>query len=349
MSLEVNIEKKLDGFTLRAAFTAGNTSTALLGASGCGKSMTLRCIAGIVKPDRGRIVLDGRVLFDSDRHIDLPPQQRGVGLLFQNYALFPNMTVEQNILCGLKAEKDHAARRAACAEMLRAMRLEELAKRYPAQLSGGQQQRTALARILVGKPRILMLDEPFSALDSYLREEVEGEVGSLLASFAGTALLVTHNRDEAYRLCKEMIVLNEGQVLRAGSTKEVFADPQSIAAARLTGCKNILPCTPLSSHTVRLDGWDTTLRLAQPVPAGCTAVGIRAHDFTPCTADVPNAIPVKAVSTSENPFDWNLICTPPEGTAQLWWKVSKKSLCSAAPAAPQYLCAAPESIMPLQG
>ena len=109
MSLEVNIEKKLDGFTLRAAFTAGNTSTALLGASGCGKSMTLRCIAGIVKPDRGRIVLDGRVLFDSDRHIDLPPQQRGVGLLFQNYALFPNMTVEQNVLCGLKAEKDPAA------------------------------------------------------------------------------------------------------------------------------------------------------------------------------------------------------------------------------------------------
>ena len=201
MSLEINIEKKLDGFTLRAAFTAGNTSTALLGASGCGKSMTLRCIAGIVKPDRGRIVLDGRMLFDSAQHIDLPPQQRGVGLLFQNYALFPNMTVEQNILCGLKAEKDPAARRAACAEMLRAMRLEPLAKRYPAQLSGGQQQRAALARILVGKPRILMLDEPFSALDSYLREEVEGEVGSLLASFAGTALLVTHNRDEAYRLC----------------------------------------------------------------------------------------------------------------------------------------------------
>ena len=259
------------------------------------------------------------------------------------------MTVEQNVLCGLKAEKDPAARRAACAEMLRAMRLEPLAKRYPAQLSGGQQQRAALARILVGKPRILMLDEPFSALDSYLREEVEGEVGSLLANFAGTALLVTHNRDEAYRLCKEMIVLNEGQVLRTGSTKAVFADPQSIAAARLTGCKNILPCTPLDSHTVRLDGWNTTLRLAQPVPAGCTAVGIRAHDFTLCAADAPNAIPVKAVSTSENPFDWNLICTPPEGTAQLWWKVSKKSLSSAAPAAPQHLCAAPESIMPLKG
>ena len=349
MSLEVHIEKKLNGFTLRSDFTAGNTATAILGASGCGKSMTLRCIAGIVRPDEGRIVLDGRVLFDSAQGIDLPPQQRNVGLLFQNYALFPNMTVEQNILCALKKEKDPAARRAACAEALRAMRLEELAKRLPGALSGGQQQRAALARILAAKPRILMLDEPFSALDSYLREEVEGEVGSLLAGFAGTALLVTHNRDEAYRLCKEMIVLNEGQVLRAGTTKAVFADPQSIAAARLTGCKNILPCTPLDSHTVRLDGWDTTLRLVLPVPAGCTAVGIRAHDFTPCAADAPNAIPVKAVSTSENPFDWNLICTSPEGAAQLWWKVGKTSLSAAAPEPPQYLCAAPESIMPLKG
>ena len=349
MSLEVNVTKRFDGFTLHAAFTAGDTATALLGASGCGKSMTLRCIAGIVKPDKGRIVLDGRVLFDSEQHIDLPPQQRGAGLLFQNYALFPNMTVEQNILCGLKAEKDKATRKARCAEMLQAMRLESLAKRYPAQLSGGQQQRTALARILVGKPRILMLDEPFSALDSYLREEVEGEVGSLLANFAGTALLVTHNRDEAYRLCKEMIVLNEGQVLRAGRTKEVFADPQSVAAARLTGCKNILPCTRVGEHTVHLAGWEQLLTVALPVPEGCHAVGIRAHDFTPCAADAPNAIPVKAVSTSENPFDWNLICTSPEGAAQLWWKVGKTSLSAAAPEPPQYLCAAPESIMPLKG
>ena len=120
--------------------------------------------------------------------------------------------------------------------MLRALRLEELASRRPAELSGGQQQRTAQARILVGKPKILMLDEPFSALDSYLREEVEGEVGSLLAGFAGTALLVTHNRDEAYRLCRDMIVMDGGQVLRTGTTKEVFADPGSSSAARLTGC-----------------------------------------------------------------------------------------------------------------
>ena len=345
MSLEVCIEKKLNGFTLRSAFTAGNTATALLGASGCGKSMTLRCIAGIVKPDAGRIVLDGRVLFDSEQHIDLPPQQRGVGLLFQNYALFPNMTVEQNILCGLKAEKDKAARKARCEEMLRAMRLEELAGRRPAQLSGGQQQRTALARILVGRPKILMLDEPFSALDSYLREEVEGEVGSLLAGFAGTALLVTHNRDEAYRLCPDMVVMDKGRVLRTGATKAVFADPGSTAAARLTGCKNILPCTRVDAHTVRLAAGEL-LTTALPVPEHCTAVGIRAHDFAPCAAGAQNALPVKAVSTSENPFDWNLILRLPGGT-RLWWKVSKATLAAAEPAVPAYLAAPPESIMPL--
>ena len=347
MSLEVNIEKKLDGFILRSEFSAGDTATALLGASGCGKSMTLRCIAGIVKPDSGRIVLDGQVLFDSEQHIDLPPQQRGAGLLFQNYALFPNMTVEQNILCGLKTEKDPAARRAACAEMLRAMRLEKLARRYPAQLSGGQQQRTALARILVGNPRILMLDEPFSALDSYLREEVEGEVGSLLSGFDGTALLVTHNRDEAYRLCPEMVVLDSGRVLRTGHTRDVFADPRSVTAARLTGCKNILPCTRVDAHTVRLPGWNAPLQLALPVPKNCTAVGIRAHDFAPCSPDALNALPVKPLSSSENPFDWNFICTAPDHDTRLWWKVSKLTLSSPAPALPAFLCAAPESIMPL--
>ena len=347
MSLEVNITKKLDGFTLHANFAARSTATAILGASGCGKSMTLRCIAGIVKPDAGRIVLDGRVLFDSAQHIDLPPQQRGVGLLFQNYALFPNMTVEQNILCGLKAEKDKAARKARCAEMLQAMRLESLAKRYPAQLSGGQQQRTALARILVGRPKILMLDEPFSALDSYLREEMEGEVGSLLAGFGGTALLVTHNRDEAYRLCRDMIVMDGGQVLRTGGTKEVFADPQSTTAARLTGCKNILSCTRVDAHTVRLTGWDAPLHLAAEVPETCTAVGIRAHDFAPCAPAAPNALPVQLNSTSENPFDWNLIFTAPDGTTRLWWKVSKTNLTAASPEAPAFLGTAPQNIMPL--
>ena len=345
MSLEVEIEKCFAGFTLRAQFTARDTATAILGASGCGKSMTLRCIAGIVKPDKGRIVLDGVPLIDSEKKIDLPPQKRGVGLLFQNYALFPNMTVEQNILCGLHAEPDRAKRRAACAEMIRALRLEGLEKRLPAALSGGQQQRVALARILAAKPKILMLDEPFSALDSYLREQVEGEVGALLAAFQGPALLVTHNRDEAYRLCREMIVMDGGRVLRAGETKAVFADPRSCTAARLTGCKNILPCVKAGPRSVRLAGWEAELHLAAEVPEAVCAVGIRAHDFVPCAAGAPNALPVRVVSSGENPFDWNLICTAPGGEGRLWWKVSKATLASPEPETPQYLTVRPESVM----
>ncbi len=347
MSLEVTIAKRFEGFTLHADFAAGNTAAAILGASGCGKSMTLRCIAGVVKPDSGRIVLDGRVLFDSEKGIDLPPQQRNVGLLFQNYALFPNMTVEQNILCALKKEKDPAARKAACGSALRAMRLEELAHRLPSELSGGQQQRAALARLLAGRPRILMLDEPFSALDSYLREEVEGEVGSLFSNFDGTALLVTHDRNEAYRLCREMIVMDSGEVLRAGTTKEVFADPRRLTAARLTGCKNILPCVRVDEHHVRLTGWERELTVALPVPEGCCAVGIRAHDFAPEAADGENRMPVQVGASSENPFDWNMICTAADDAGKLWWKVSKTTLSSPPPQAPAYLRVAPENIMPL--
>ena len=225
MSLEVNITKKLDGFTLHANFAARSTATAILGASGCGKSMTLRCIAGIVKPDAGRIVLDGRVLFDSAQHIDLPPQQRGVGLLFQNYALFPNMTVEQNILCGLKTEKDPAARRVDCAEMLRAMRLETLAKRYPAQLSGGQQQRVAIARALAMQPSIMLFDEPTSALDP----EMVGEVLDVMVKLAEegmTMVCVTHEMGFARTVADRLIFMDQGQIVEMGKPEMLFTAPR---------------------------------------------------------------------------------------------------------------------------
>ena len=178
MSLEVNIKKRLGGFTLDVAFSAGDGVLALLGASGCGKSMTLRCIAGIERPDEGRIVLGDRVLFDSAQKINLPPQKRRVGLLFQNYALFPTMTVEQKIAASL-SKKD----RGQVAEYIRRFRLEGLERRLPDQLSGGQQQRTALARILVSRPELLMLEQPFSALDEDLRDELQMQMNKLLHTF----------------------------------------------------------------------------------------------------------------------------------------------------------------------
>ena len=191
MSLYVDIEKRLGAFRLKSKFEVADETLALLGASGCGKSMTLKCIAGIVTPDRGRIVLNGRVLFDSEKKIDLTPQQRRVGYLFQQYALFPNMTVEQNILCGIRAGS-RSEKRSLAAEKLRMFRLEGLEKKYPAQLSGGQQQRVALARILCSEPQAILLDEPFSALDSYLKWNLELELSDLLAGFHGPILWVSH-------------------------------------------------------------------------------------------------------------------------------------------------------------
>ena len=205
MSLDVKITKRFDGFTLRTEFTAGNTTAAILGASGCGKSMTLRCIAGIIRPDSGRIVLDGRVLFDSEQGIDLPPQQRNVGLLFQNYALFPNMTVEQNILCAVKKEKDPAARKAACAEALRAMRLEELAHRLPSELSGGQQQRVAIARVLAAEPSIILADEPTGNLDSSSGAEIMGIIKGLHQA-GNTIVLITHDSSVAGQAQRKVYV-----------------------------------------------------------------------------------------------------------------------------------------------
>ena len=188
MSLLVDIEKRLGNFMLRSKFEASSGTMALLGASGCGKSVTLRCIAGIMTPDSGRIVLDGETLFDSEKHIDLTPQQRRVGYLFQQYALFPNMTAAQNIFCGIRTGS-RAEKKETFAALLRTFRLEGLEKKLPAQLSGGQ-QRVALARILASEPQAILLDEPFSALDSYLKWELE--LGELLGAFDGPILWVSH-------------------------------------------------------------------------------------------------------------------------------------------------------------
>ena len=192
--LTVDIKKKLDNFILDVQFETDREILALLGASGCGKSMTLKCIAGIAKPDEGRIVLNGRVLFDSDKGINLSPQKRRVGYLFQQYALFPNMTVEKNIAAGCM-EKNRERKKALVSEKIEKMHLSGLEHKYPSQLSGGQQQRVALARILINDPELLLLDEPFSALDSFLKWQLEMELSDDLKEFGRGALFVSHSKD----------------------------------------------------------------------------------------------------------------------------------------------------------
>lgn len=299
MALFVDIEKKLGDFHLKVQFEAGDETLALLGASGCGKSLTLRCIAGIETPDRGRIVLDGATLFDSEKHINLPPQQRHTGLLFQNYALFPNMSVEQNIRAGARRERDAARREKTVAGIMEAFGLRELAHHYPRQLSGGQQQRTALARILVSDPGILLLDEPFSALDSHLRYQLEQEVRQVIDRFGKTVLLVSHDRHEVYRMADSIAIMNRGRVEAMGKKEAVYADPQTVTGARLTGCKNISRARVLDSTHVEALDWGITLTV--PVHnRTVTAVGIRSHTIGHGPGE--NTLSCTVASAADNPF-----------------------------------------------
>lgn len=325
--LEAEINRKLKNFELNVRFSAGKGCMGILGPSGCGKSMTLKAIAGIVTPDRGKILLSGtggeRVLYDSDKKINEKPQKRRVGYLFQNYALFPNMTVEENIGAGLRGK---AESREKIGEMTERFRLTGLEKHYPRQLSGGQQQRVALARILAYEPEVLLLDEPFSAMDAYLKEGLRLELARVLESYEGIAVLVTHDRDEAYQLCDRLLMMDKGNVLLEGMTRELFANPVTVQAARLTGCKNISRIERLGKHKVRALDWNgLELATELPVTPDITAIGIRAHDFFPFSAEgglvsekAENIIPVNNPVISEMPFEWYV--TLDNG---LWWKTGK--------------------------
>ena len=312
MRLEVDIHKNFGNFQLDASFcTQSGAVTGLLGASGCGKSLTLKCIAGIEKPDRGRIVLDGRVLFDSEQKINLPPQQRRVGYLFQNYALFPNMTVEQNIAVGVK---DKTARKETVKQLISSFYLEGQERKYPRQLSGGQQQRVALARILASRPEVLLLDEPFSALDSYLKWQVELELADLLSAFDGPVLFVTHNRDEVQRLCQQVCVLDNGASQAMMPVHELFEAPRTLSACLLSGCKNVSRAKATADGMVEALDWGVTLNPGQPLPEGLTHIGVRAHYIRPVNGPGPNTLPCKVERVVENVFSTVVMLSTPGGS-----------------------------------
>ncbi len=237
MPLEVQLAKRLPEYTLDVAFTAGDEPLAILGPSGAGKTMLLRCVAGLEHPDRGSIALGGRVLLDTERHVHVAARDRRVGLLFQHYALFPHRTVAENIAFGLRSLSDEERERRVQSHMERA-HIAVLGNRYPRQLSGGEQQRAALARALSIEPDALLLDEPLSALDTHLRAQMEALLQETFAAYRRPALLVTHNVEEAYRLGREMLVLSRGRVAAFGPREEVLRRPPSLEVARLTGCKN---------------------------------------------------------------------------------------------------------------
>ena len=212
MYLEVDIYKKLNEFDLDVHFKINEICLGVMGPSGSGKSMTLKCIAGIETPDSGRIVLDGRVLYDSEKHINLAPQERNIGYMFQNYALFPNMTVYDNVAASLVARKfDKNTIHDSVIQLMKDLHIEGSEKRYPRQLSGGQKQRVALARLLIYNAEVILLDEPFSAMDEDLKGELLKEMKIRLDAYHRPVVFVSHNKDEIKALSHEIYIIKKGR------------------------------------------------------------------------------------------------------------------------------------------
>ena len=315
--LKVDIQKELKEFNLEMDFELKQGCLGILGPSGCGKSMTLKSIAGIVDPDSGLISLntgEETVYYDSNKKTNLKPQKRNVGYLFQNYALFPNMTVEENVAVGLGENQDKKI----VSEMIERFHLQGLEKRYPRQLSGGQQQRVALARILAYGPDVILLDEPFSAMDTVLKERLRIELIKLLDYYNGLSILVTHDRDEAFQFCDEIIVMDQGKIIAKGPTHDVFENPGKVQVALLTGCKNISKIEVIDDYHLKALEWGVTFEVSEKITSNISHIGIRAHDFTPAEKEDINVLDTTDASILEMPFEWQV--TLSNG---LWWKLDK--------------------------
>ncbi|HXU90986.1 MAG TPA: ABC transporter ATP-binding protein [Methylomirabilota bacterium] len=249
--LDVRVVTRLPGFTLDVAWTAGDGVAVLFGPSGAGKTLTLQCLAGLLRPDQGRIVVDGRVLFDSSSGVDVRPQARRVGYVFQGYALFPHLTVAENVAFGLR-ERPRAERAARTARVLERLGLTDLGGRAPHELSGGQRQRVALGRALATDPALLLLDEPLSALDAPLRRALRDELRVILREWRTAAVVVTHDFTEAYRLADRVVVYDAGRVVQCAPRSELLWQPASETVARIMGIRNVLHGTVVKATPDRI-------------------------------------------------------------------------------------------------
>ncbi|NMA66941.1 MAG: ATP-binding cassette domain-containing protein [Clostridiaceae bacterium] len=304
MSLEISIKKKFKGFSLDVNFKTNGEYLGILGASGSGKSLTLKCIAGVETPDEGIIVLNNRVLYDSDKNINIIPQSRNIGYMFQNYALFPNMTAEENIGVGLKLSRKE--KKLKVNELINLFRLEGMGYKYPNQLSGGQQQRVALARIIAYEPDVLLLDEPFSALDSQLKSELHTDFLDLLKLYKGEVLIVTHSKDEVYRFSENLALIEKGRITGFGRTKDIFEHPKSLSEAKMIGCKNISKCEILPNNKIICSDWGIVLE-TKDIPENCNYIGIPSNNFEIVNEAGINTIECKLVNVIEEINEYTII------------------------------------------
>lgn len=348
MSLIVDIRKSLGAFRLDVSFQIERDTLALLGASGCGKSLTLKCIAGIDTPDEGYIELDGRVLYDSMHRINLTPQKRNVGYLFQQYALFPNMTVAENIACGVR---DKTRRREVVMDKISALQLNGMEHKYPRQLSGGQMQRVALARILANEPELLLLDEPFSALDSYLKWQLELELADSISAFGGTTIFVSHSRDEVYRLCDYVSVLNRGISEAKIPVKALFEDPKTLSSCLLSGCKNYSRIRQTSRTHIEALDWGATLEVNRKIPRDAEYLGVRSRSFVPSLEAGDNSICCRVERVIDDVFTTVVMLSTPAGSmgySLIRMELSKEKWVALGSPSDLYLSIDPANIMLLR-
>ena len=339
-------------------FYKGHT-LGIVGESGCGKSTFMRMMVQLEKPTSGKIFFKEKDITKMKGE-ELRANRRNVQMVFQNPATSfnPKMKV-RDIICeplmnfGLikKKEKDAIARK-----YLEMVELPgDFVDRYPHNMSGGQQQRVALARILASEPQMLLLDEPFSALDSFLKEQLLEDMIRQLSDYAGDVIMVSHSRDEIYQFCDRLLILDQGRVIVTGDTKDIFDQPGYREAARLTGCKNITEAIKIAENSIEVPHWHCTLEVDETVADDIHAVGIRAHYIDVLTEkpeNMKNVIGVTVENVSELPFEWYCFFRVPNGE-RIWWKVAKVGEHGAAKYLPQkgahvYLHMPPQSIILLK-
>jgi len=292
--LSFSLRKRLGRFQLDVSFQSQAKRIVLFGPSGSGKSVTLQCLAGLLAPDSGQVTVDGQTVFDSDRRLDVPPEQRRVGYVPQSSVLFPHLDVAANVGYGLR-RSPAAERQEKVGKLLRLVRLEGFEARRPRALSGGEQQRVALARALATEPLMLLLDEPFSALDTPVRAALRRELLELQAALGFAWVFVTHDPEEAFELADEIAVYDSGRILQFGPRDDVFYRPLDTTVARTVGFANVFPAKPTAADRVLLEGSGVELiTTGEAPPAGPLYACIRQEDIRLIRKDRPLSVGLSA-------------------------------------------------------